>query len=1485
MEINKSNSNLLPTLLKEKHNPDYNSTYFFRVIHYWIVPGFTFCFFIFATVTKTVAQIKVAFSADIVTGCSPMSVAFSNESTPVDGSTYLWNFGNGNVSTARNPQSSYLTPGNYTVSLSVTNAGITETFVKENFIKVYSNPVALFEFTGDTIGCSPFNVTFNNLSSDPGGLSLSYIWSFGDGSGSMSQNPIKTYHTGGDFDVTLLVTNSRGCSNSFSVGRLIHVLKPAAQFGVNETYSCTGKLLTTFTNVSQGQTALTSFWEFGNGATSSQTSPVYLYQNPGDYTVKLTVTDQYGCANQVIRPNLIKVVKTIAKFNSSQDTICPNKNLTLTNRSEFATNYKWRLGDQTISTLTNVNKSYSQPGDYTIWLIAKNGLCKDSTSKKINVEYVKANFSIQDSFICELPKLISYHDKSVNATKWSWRFGNGSVSVVRNPEVNYSVSIPLTNNKAIFSDTLIVTSKWGCTDKIIKNNSVTVHLPNVKMSPGSGGNSSGLNVCIPKNITFTDKSTYYSQFDQITGIEWSYNSIPQGSGSSVSIDVNQTGKIPVELTVTTLKGCVHKKVEFINAGQTLSPDFTLDGNYEVCASQPVNFTITSPEASLITNSEWNFGDGATGMMLFPPHKFIKTGPMDVTLKIFNYGCSSSVTKTNIVNIRGPIVNFENTFNCATPFNRAFIANIQGATNYIWNMGDGSQLINNQNNINHTYPATGDFTVKLSATNSTSGCSYEFERVIFIRDLKSDYQVSAGTPCLNSNLTLDGSGSTDAVSFSVGSNTGKYQWNIKEENKTILTEGPLIHKFIKKGLNTVSLVVQDINGCKSQLSKEITIYNPEPDFDANYKLGCMPVTFEFTDLSKSDSPISKWLWNFGDSKTSTNQNPTHDYTNFGQFNVSLEITNEVGCKVKKTKNQLIKAISPDASFKALKTQLCIGDSTTLSENTLSTIKEYNWELGDGRTSTIPKPLFAFNEPGQFSVTLKIKDNHGCESTKKIDNFIQVQKLPVANFESDVTNSNCYPLIVQFSDKSENEFPASWQWHFGENNNISELRNPFFIYNRPGNHDVRLITKTTFGCTDTIVKPGFITIGGPYATISLPDTVCQKSDVIFTAQNMKNVYDIRWDFGDGHFGSGSQTIHQYTRPGFVYPVMFIRSDANNTCNKALIDTLSVFDLRARFSVKENIDKGCVPFGPKLINESVNSTSWKWEFGNGETQSNLVPQYQYTLPGNYNMRLIAMNQLGCRDTSTFKQITVHPLPKITVSNDVVICLGATTQLTAEGGIDYKWLPPETLFTPNEQNTIAAPDETTLYQVFVTDYNKCTNSDNILVSVQQIPFVPLRDTTLIIGETLNIDITNPEISNYNWSPPTYLTCTNCPNPSIQPMETTLYRVAVTDTSGCFTVNYPLKINILKQYSVDVPNAFTPNGDGINDIIFVNGWGIKEIVLFKIYNRLGQEVYSSKELLKGWDGTYKGKIQPVETYSYHVMVKTYENKVLTKSGTIKLLR
>src|ERR1044072_3592470 len=171
--------------------------------------------------TRSNAQVKAAFSANNVSGCSPLVVQFKDESTG-NPTSWRWDLGNGTISLFQNPSSVYFAPGTYTVKQVVKTATGADSVIKQHYITVYDNPVAAFE-TSDSVGCFPFHVTFTDKSFVSDGAITSWAWDFGDGNTSTAKNPTHTYTGTGNYTVTLKVTSANGCSKSFSKSQHIKI--------------------------------------------------------------------------------------------------------------------------------------------------------------------------------------------------------------------------------------------------------------------------------------------------------------------------------------------------------------------------------------------------------------------------------------------------------------------------------------------------------------------------------------------------------------------------------------------------------------------------------------------------------------------------------------------------------------------------------------------------------------------------------------------------------------------------------------------------------------------------------------------------------------------------------------------------------------------------------------------------------------------------------------------------------------------------------------------------------------------------------------------------------------------------------------------------------------------------------------------------------------------------------------------------------------
>ena len=265
---------------------------------------------------------------------------------------------------------------------------------------------------------------------------------------------------------------------------------------------------------------------------------------------------------------------------------------------------------------------------------------------------------------------------------------------------------------------------------------------------------------------------------------------------------------------------------------------------------------------------------------------------------------------------------------------------------------------------------------------------------------------------------------------------------------------------------------------------------------------------------------------------------------------------------------------------------------------------------------------------------------------------------------------------------------------------------------------------------------------------------------------------------------------------------------------------------------------------------------------------------------------NEYNCKDTAEIN-IVIHPLPEIITSNDTLICVGDTANIFAWGGNTYVWNPAGSLTNPEISNPGASPLITTLYTVIGADQYGCTNSNSLLITVQQMPYIYniSADTAVIIGESVKLKASFLNGMTFYWSPDINISSIDSLEPIALIEEDIIYTFSVIDSNQCFTITHDVNIEVILEYSVDLPTAFVPESYPPNNIIKVRGWGIFNLIEFRIYNRLSQVVFKTENIDEGWDGTYKGKKQPAGTYGYIVIVESYDGQLRTKTGSFLLLR
>jgi gliding motility-associated-like protein len=1431
----------------------------FRFAHYLFVAIFTLSAFFVQ------AQVTADFTSDGTSGCSPLNVIFADASTgPV--TTWQWDFGNSNVSNLQNPLATYNSPGTYTVILTVTDGTNSDTKTEVAYITVFQNPSASFTATGATAGCLPLTVTFDDLSFQGNGVIVDYLWDFGDGqiSNSGISNPTHTYNTAGTYPVSLQITDVNGCSSSFLINSYIEVSDaPVASFTADETSACSPPLDVQFTSTSTGTGTLTYDWDFGDTNTSTDENPFHSYTGLGSYTVTLIVTDGNGCSGTVTMNNLISIVDPSASFTIPGPGFCLNQGVPFSNTSTAGTSFAWDFGDGSGSSAFSPSHAYNAVGTYTVTLIVSSfGGCADTVSQTFDIEDVTALFSNTPVYDCQENCItITYTDLSTNAVSWDWGFGNTLTSSAQNPTTIHC--------GGEWTDTLTVISPLGCTDTYYLDDNVIIHPMNSTISADS------LRGCIPMTVNFSE---FTSSDSAVVSWEWDF-----GNGSTSTAQTpNTTYTIDsvwsVTLITTNSYGCTDTATFTIETGTPPVAAFGYDPD-TVCWDEPWPFWDLSQPDSLVDELHWypnndgHFTDSLIDVQGAEVNEWI-----EIMLVAGYNGCYDTTFVVTQVWTNGPSAVPSWTMDCDTPLVYNFSGLIEDADRIYWDFGDGSPIDSVNEDPVHTY-LPGNYTVILETFNDSNGCDTYTDFDIRVRDVSASFTQSDTIGCLPLTVDFDGTSSSDASPEQFGG----YSWDFDDGTGRVYT-ALTSHTFTAPGTYNVQLVVLADNGCRDTIVHTVTVTNPVAAFTAVNTSGCIPTVVTFTDSSTSTFPIVAWSWVFGDGGTSTLQNPTHAYQQIGTYGVSLTVTDALGCQATVIGSQPIVITNPIANFLAsTSTNICEGDSIWFVDFSTGVNLSYLWDFGDGFTSTDQNPYHTYNTAGNYTVSLLITDPAGCDSTMVRPGYVSVDAYPIIVITASDTAFDCYPALVLFTTTGGGS-NGSYFWDFGDNA-TSILENPAHNYTEPGTYDVSVIVTTANGCSDSLFLPNYIHVDGPIASYSLfPDTICSGDEVFFTIDSLIQVDSYLWDFGDGasEVGAGLTTSHIYSTTGTVYPILTY--SAIDGCTQTYTDSVYIVEIHADFIQSDSI--GCTPLYVDFTNQSVGGDSFEWFFGDGTTSTLEHPDHTYVIGGIHTVILVITSDiLGCTDT-VFSTVNSYLSAPVDIIQSPYACLGGSVQLWATGGGTYEWSPSATLSDTTISNPWASPDTATQYNVVVIDVNGCVGEDSVTVNIQY----PLainypNDTTIIIGEDVFIDLPFDPNLIYTWSPPEGLSCTDCPNPTIFTLESRCYTVVVEDIFGCFRDEESFCIEIDEQYSIDVPTAFTPNGDGFNDIIYVRGWGIAELEEFKIYNRWGQLVFETNDINTGWDGYFQGELQNVETYVFTTTGFLYSGTRVTKQGHISLLR
>jgi gliding motility-associated-like protein len=1416
------------------------------------------------------------FKADITSGCSPIIVNFTDLSTG-GATSWQWDFGTGATSSRQNPSTAFITPGTYTIKLTASNVSGSNTVVKTGYITVYNEPTAAF-ISDKTSGCSPLKVQFTDQSTSSSGTVITgWSWDFGDASGiSNVQNPQHTYKTPGSYTVTLRITNDKGCTKLLTKPNYINIGSGIVpNFDYTDPAVCKAPATVNFTNKSSGPGTLSYLWTFGDGNTSTATNPGNYYLNNGIYNVKLAVTSNQGCTDTFSMD--VQVGKVLTDF-IVPSSICPKTKTTfLNNSTPRPISSSWQFPNGQTDTLRNGQAVFPASGTYTVTLINKYSICIDTLVKTVTVLSLPTiDFKASDTGKCQPALTVNFTNLS-NGASYSWDFGDSATSNQANPSHTY-------NNYGAYNVSLIAVGGNGCRDTLTKPAYIRISKPVINFNnlPTKG--------CYPYTVTFD--ATVQSA-DTVVSYLWNF-----GDTTTTSTLKNPThtytgpGTYNVTLTITTSTGCT-ETLTYNGAVKTGSkPTAAFTSNVTTaCANPGIQFINQSINA---TDYLWQFSDGTSSTEENPLHAFNDTGWISVTLNAFNNGCKDQKIVMNYARILPSVSKFNYAPDCNNNLRYTFTDRSIGAQTWNWNFGDGGTFTG-QNPPPHIYAAPGSYTVSLTTTNGS--CTSTSNRTITIADLNPDFTATSVAGCKPLTTTFTGTYPNPGL-------IRKYIFLFGDGSP--LDSLNALHKYTTPGIFDVTVYAIDTFGCSHARTKTafIKVNGPSAEFTSTTNSGCKGTTVTFNDsTTTSGAPIVSWRWDFGDSTTLTTSSPTvqHRYDSVGDYDVKLFVTDSTGCTDSIIHRAFVKISTLKPKFRVNDKSTCPGFQMTFHNESTSDLPFSSvWNFGDGQTSNADTGIHAYTDTGYFKVQLIVRDIFNCVDSITMDSAIHVAR-PKAEFGANNFTSYCTPFEAKFLNQSY--FTIGYDWDLGPGLGTSTQENPTAYYTATGTYDVKLVVLSAGGCKDSITHT--VTVYNPSdAKLSYsPLTGCTPRQVDFNAFSPMNARFI-WDFGDGNvLDTTINTLsHIYRDYGSFVPVVILKEPSGN-CTVALQgdSTILMLGVKPKFGFDTTFycDSGMVQI---LDTTTTNdpAITYSWSFGDGGTSNLAAPSHFYSTPGSYMVRLVATTNQGCIDSLTKGPIKISKTPVLDVQADSLICVNSkitysgilinpdTSQITwlwkFPNGTNYNVQnpPPQPYLTPGSFS----------WSVTATSSSGCRDSAGGNFVVNPLPTIKMpASLTKIIGVPLTIPaIYSAGITNYTWSPGATLSCTNCPQPVSTTKFNTKYFVSVTDSNSC-TAKSEIQIIVLcKGATVFVPNTFSPNGDGINDVFYIRGSGLDRVKSLRVFNRWGEVVFEQRDFpsnnqLYGWNGKYKGNTAQAGVYVYQVEVYCENGEVIHFEGNIALIQ
>jgi gliding motility-associated-like protein len=636
---------------------------------------------------------------------------------------------------------------------------------------------------------------------------------------------------------------------------------------------------------------------------------------------------------------------------------------------------------------------------------------------------------------------------------------------------------------------------------------------------------------------------------------------------------------------------------------------------------------------------------------------------------------------------------------------------------------------------------------------------------------------------------------------------------------------------------------------------------------------------------------------------------------------------------------VKLILPFVGYKYTD-KVCLGSLFEATKGSSEILDSVIWDFnGDKINNTSDTVNYSFENEGQYEIKLLtgLQTEYGyCTNDTVFAIDIRAYEL---NLTVEEPENKCY-LTAEWKAMANGDWSdmprPSFTWYKLNEIYTNYTRDTarYTYYKNPGRHYIKVEMRTPYaGCTFFSDSIAVEALGAKIDFELDKDTICVGEELRprFKDTTNMDITGFQWIFGSGSSDSTNmEPVIIYDRvPALGYYT--VRTVQNQGCAGRYLNPetnqieefkesdekrVYLYKLESRFDINGNDSDiaGCPPLKVSLENRSLLSDGrYEWDLGQGGAvfTGEKPDSVSYSKTGQYTVSL-KVEDKNCKHTFS-RKITVHqPAEDKFIGPDYTVCQNKEAEIihrpgTGSGTSLFEWSPSEFL----SNASIASPqviytDTTRTFYISVTTKDGCKLNDSVEVPVQQIPKysgaptgelwhirngMPVKfratDTIIALENYLLGNDSMPNIK-YKWHPAKYVSCDSCANPLIyitEGIDIANIELIMKDNEGCFEEKVILMFNIIKKTQVGVPSAFTPNGDGVNDFLYVRGWAIRELLEFRIFNRWGQEVFFSDNMDIPWDGNFNTEPQPTDTYAYTLKIIDFDGNEIFAKGDFQLIR